>query len=269
MFIHVPKAAGTTFIRLLESYYPERVRYKIPSKESYDKAIRGMNQKKVKDLKLLQGHMRYDAKCLLAQDFQAITFLRDPYSRAQSFYKYILSHNYHPQHEALTRQSLSFEEYLRSGLYEPNSQCLHLAGDHGAIEADESVFKRALRRIKDGDIFAGTVEQFDDCLFLMYRCFQWPFLPLYTRENRSKAEFHLEHTEDSLRCVADLDHYDLRLHREASKRVSAMIDEMSKREKWQLFSYRRLNTRYRHSSLFRDAIHRCRYSRFSPIRITT
>lgn len=130
IFLHVPKTAGTSLVKLLnKKYRAQHIAY------IHGNDAQALNRAVAEGKKFIHGHFTFKMLPEVPADFFKITLLRDPVHRVISRYV----HMAHADEAALKEefsQYVDFEDYLQSA-YAQNFQCQMLA-DKLFTEVDES-----------------------------------------------------------------------------------------------------------------------------------
>jgi len=148
VFMHVPKAAGTSFCVILEEVYKEKffnIAPFIPTTwEPY--LPKGLNQ-----FQALAGHFSIgngEIYEMFDGPFVHLTMFRDPVERVLSAYNYILIHPAHHQHELIANRGLA-EIYKNNEAYRfmfKNLQVLFLSGAPRPTRSDLEIAKENLEK---------------------------------------------------------------------------------------------------------------------------
>lgn len=101
LFIHVPKAAGTTFAQILDSFFLEED----ICPAYYVSELMQLSDEEVRRYRLVRGHFEYSIRELFDTPI-CLTMLRDPVDRVLSYYRYIRSAPAHERHQKFMRMSL-------------------------------------------------------------------------------------------------------------------------------------------------------------------
>lgn len=180
LYIHIPKAGGTTFNSVLRLKYGRNKLHTVPVSARDDlRTLEEMPQKERDRLSCVRGHMVYGADQLFSVPCTYVTFLRDPVSRVLSLYEYVRR----GWPDTVGRMSL--EEYLVSNdiSYVPNDQVRRIAGIRDYRSIDNAVLKSAINNLKSSFSAVGIVERFDESLLLIAKSLGWKVPPFYMREN--------------------------------------------------------------------------------------
>jgi hypothetical protein len=175
LFMHIPKAAGTTLRSILDLQYGRKnviTYYNQPNEqllENLDYLLRAGRH----DYKALVGHFNFGVHEKLTRPASYITFLRDPVSRAISSY-----------YENLTRGEeivfgddgarLSLSQCLdRSPEYFANQHLKMLIGRATMHETDRSDLENCINNMVEHFSFVGITEYFNASILLLSKQLQW------------------------------------------------------------------------------------------------
>lgn len=188
IFLHIPKAAGTTLNRILEWQYspleiftmdPYRIR---ATPERFKRLPEGRRRR----LRLVRGHMFYGIHEFLPQGATYITMLRDPVARMLSSYYFVLRRPLNPLHRKVTRERLGIEDCLRLFPQRHNLQCRLIAGVKDTGIAGERLLDMAKEHLIKSFSVVGISERFEESLMLMAKTFDWE-IPFYRNCKVSKT----------------------------------------------------------------------------------
>ncbi|MBI4530369.1 MAG: sulfotransferase family 2 domain-containing protein [Candidatus Latescibacteria bacterium] len=199
IFLHIPKAAGTTLHSILNREYRSQGIFTINGRQVKKSVKEFMNlpyEQRAK-IRLLKGHMSFGLHKLLPNPSVYITMLRDPVDRIISHYYFVLRTPQHRLYERVTSQNMSLEEYVSSGISTEvnNGQTRLLSGAGGGIgfgECSGELLELAVRNIRDHFAVVGFSERFDETLILMKRVIDWRHLPFYIKQNVTKERPSVE-----------------------------------------------------------------------------
>ena len=106
-FIHVPKTAGTTMLRIIEDRYPEgsvESLYLAPPEEA------AMRIAKIgPETRIVAGHVDYGFGRHFPRPFRAFAMLREPVERAISLFHFVKRERSHPAHQAVLDGAITIE----------------------------------------------------------------------------------------------------------------------------------------------------------------
>jgi len=149
IFVHVPKTAGTTLNRVIESQYnPLRI-YTIPGSArvwSIERFKRLSESRRAK-LDVLKGHMGFGLHRYLPGASTHLTMLRQPVDQVVSSYYYAISTRTHPLHRVIDDQKISLEQFPDLAPWGNNLQTKLIGG----LSMDEVNPKEALAAARRGE----------------------------------------------------------------------------------------------------------------------
>jgi hypothetical protein len=185
IFLHIPKTAGSTLMRILENQYgSERVLKLYDS--TYGDEVASLSAEELSRTRVIAGHFYFGAHHRLPARFRYLTFLREPVARVLSHYEFVRRRPEHYLHEAAS--SLSLADYVHfCGAAEPNNDQTRLLAGAEMASSDGTcspAMLPAAKRNLDLHAAVGLTEAFDASLVLMGRTFGWK-RPLYVRRNVS------------------------------------------------------------------------------------
>jgi hypothetical protein len=185
VFVHVPKAAGTTLTTVVRRPYPNDQIHVIQGR--IVESLAGLTQMEPharSRIRCLYGHLPFGAH-MLTGPVEHMTMLRDPIDRLVSHYHYARSQPAMYLHELSLRSDLA--AYVSSGAAElDNGQTRLLSGlaDVDAVRGDGPVTGAVLQEAQGNLATAviGLTEAFDESLLHFRRAFGWRNV-LYSRQN--------------------------------------------------------------------------------------
>lgn len=232
IFLHVPKAAGTTLNRVIENQYPpESVLAIDPARqEAALEEFKCLPPSEREKIRLLRGHIGYGLHIYLPSPVTYITILRDPVDRVLSHYYYLRTHLERgstfadrPWLQDAGRMSLT--DYVRFGRSADlrNGQTKLLAGrmDGWGVDStppldEEGLLQAARRNLHEGLGVVGLAERFDETLVLLKRRLGWK-TPIYVSRNRTEGRPpKTQLPRETLEILEEQNALDLELYRDAN-----------------------------------------------------
>jgi len=182
IFLHIPKTAGTTLLKIINQNYDKRSVCSIYPKpgEKTLEIFKSLSEARKRKIMFLSGHFLFGIHELLPFPSTYITFLRDPVDRVISFYHFILRNPKHYLHNKVKSRKMGLEEFIQSNITNEtfNEQTALIAGSKKGVNRLEI----AKENIRNNFSFIGFTEMFDESLMLLKRTLGWGNV-FYTREN--------------------------------------------------------------------------------------
>jgi len=208
-FLHIPKTAGTTLIKILDGYFDKN---SICFHRTWTHLLQDMPDD-FSRFRLIRGHFAYGISNILPKKPIYMTMLRNPITRTISWYEHILRETkerikpiidiYSEQPNLL--ELLDDPKKQRTFI---NTQVRHIALDLDVVDitksfsteqvndyrfvhsepmlsptlSDEKLFGIAKNRLSDFAFF-GLTEKFEESLMLMYYTFGWKPIDTKHKEN--------------------------------------------------------------------------------------
>ncbi|KAA3646890.1 MAG: hypothetical protein DWP95_03375 [Proteobacteria bacterium] len=198
-FAHIPKTAGTSFIVLLDRYFPDSV----IMPEQLWRQVGRISDVKAQDYQLIRGHFGGGGAIMLTdRPVKHFTMLRDPVELSYSTYEFIKREQNTVVHELVVGEQLSFEDFLnhpdtqnlvqnRMVRYlsfdfndDPSAQEVFLSPQtvqsiqgllkpSGQTLNNEERFNRAKNWL-DKALWFGVLDRFDEAMQLLCYRMKWP-----------------------------------------------------------------------------------------------
>jgi len=224
LFMHIPKAAGTTLRSILDLQYGREnviTFYNQPNVqllENLDYLLMAGRH----DYKALVGHFNFGVHENLSRPSRYITFMREPVSRAiSSYYENLKTNLSNFCRENGTPWTLD-EALSNKPQFFANQQTKLIGGYHSDYILSETEFKIAIQNLEEKFLFAGTIELFDESLLLLSRQVGWDPC-LYRRQNVRKQTEWL--SPDTIDEMAKLNEFDIRLYKFVNDKLMLEILE--------------------------------------------
>jgi hypothetical protein len=246
IYIHVPKAAGTTFNEIIERNYPAEEIATIlhqPGRSIEDFKCLPLEQRE--RLRIVKGHFPFGVHEYLPQPSTYVTILRDPIERILSHYYYVLRTPEHYLYDRVAGSKMTLEEYISNPVtIELDNGQVRLISGCGRFVPIGECGKEHLQRAKDNleksFLLAGLAERFDETLVLLQDLLGWKRL-FYTRKNVSEQRYST--TPEIAELVRDMNRLDVELYDFVSRRFGEFIAQGYKPEEFsrKLEAFRRAN----------------------------
>lgn len=225
VFVHVPKAAGTTLSRLISDRYPQRRLAHFNNPELAEARLAAMTPEALDEIEAVTGHVTYGIHRHFSRPAQYVTMLRHPVARIASHYRYVRSTPIHYLHAAVVERDLDLVAYAQSGLSPELSDGqvrMFSARARELEECDEASLDEAKRVLAEEFEVVGLAERFDESLLLMQTALGWS-APYYIRENRS-ARVPVKLAEEAVEAIEAANRLDLELYEFAEELLARRID---------------------------------------------
>jgi hypothetical protein len=260
IFCHVPKTAGTTLNRIIESQYnPLRIHSipgakRIRSIEKFKRLPEGRRRR----IQVLKGHMEYGLHTYLPQPSTYMTMLREPVAQVVSSYYYGLSSRAHPLFEIMNARKTSLTDYVDLAQWANNLQTKLLGGipmakvqpfeslataQRGEIvpperfvgaHATEETLAQAKAHLEREFSVVGLTDRFDESVSLMILTYGWS-VPFYQKFRETKKRPPEKIDDAVLSKIRRLNALDVELHafgrglfEQALERNRAAVDAILK-----------------------------------------
>lgn len=237
IFIHIPKAAGTTFYQVLDCQY--KAQHMLHIKGGQDRkgsidAFRKLSEEKRARLRCIRGHVPFGLHQWLSQPATYITILRNPIQRVVSYYYFVRNTPRHHFHREVIERNLSLEDFVRK-MVDINENNLQTRWISGWVDFDASLMppyedlpahalELAKENIKNHFVVCGLTERFDESLLLMQKVLRWKNV-YYMRRNvgkrrPSKGQLPVQ----TLRMIEKYEEKDLELCEHVAKKLQTMLN---------------------------------------------
>jgi hypothetical protein len=230
IFLHIPKAGGSTLHRIIEKQYEPSTIFTIPSFYSSKEEFRQAAEFQLKEIKVLKGHMFFGLPDVLPNPSTYITLLRDPVERIISHYYYVLRTPIHYLYKDVKAKNMSLKEYACSGLSVEldNGQTRLISGfnflDHSQ-PASQEMLEVAKQNLKSQFAVVGIVEDFNKTLMLLKKEFGWK-MPFYVKENTTKNRLLKERvSKETLDVIKKHNELDIELYRYAKDIFEDLVNQ--------------------------------------------
>ncbi len=256
IFVHIPKAAGTTMHQIIDRQYKRDEVYTIAGdrvQDSINEFI-SLPEESRRRVRCLKGHMPFGLHRWVPNEPVYFTILRDPVDRIVSEYYFVLNNPAHKFHSTLVSRNMSLLDYVDwlSEINDVNRQTRWISGlvaiDEITPPYSEQVPPDALavaeENLRNAFAVAGVVEYFDEVLLLMRRLLGWRYI-YYTKANVTKNRpSHSDIPPQVAEVIASRNELDVELYRFAKRNLEYRLREEGDGFKRELRLFRGLNRIY-------------------------
>lgn len=176
VFVHVPKAGGSTFYSILRDVYRLPELYKLSRDAGALRAYNELSVSRKSRVRAIYGHVDYGVAGLQAQTAQYITFVREPVARAASLYYYIKHMTDDAQHDLAMRMDLAKFVETSGNTEFDNGMVRRFSGVGETValgRCTREMLEMAKRNLTQF-AFIGVTERFDESYALLCQRFGWP-----------------------------------------------------------------------------------------------
>lgn len=246
LFLHIPKAAGTTLHSIIHDVYPAENVYDIPliDIEDFKKEFKNYPDCKKQNIKLLKGHMYYGLHELMPGPCTYITMLRDPVERVVSYYYYVRGLPGHHAHKAAIRMELGEFIINNSTIEVNNDQTRRISGMDQVYPETGEMLSLAKSNLREKFSVVGITERFDESLILLQETLGWK-IKTYSRLNQTGSRPEVKNiSSGTLKIIEDFNRMDIELYRYACGLFEERIAAFQPRFNRHLKRFRFSNSMY-------------------------
>jgi hypothetical protein len=206
IFLHIPKACGTTLTKLFTRWCAPREIFNA-SHQPHDEAcatLRQLSSQRPPGVRVILGHAPFGLHEALDGPARYVTVLRDPIERIVSHFHYASRTPQHSLHAEIKRGQIGLLDLARRSA---DLQTRYLGGRIGE-KPDAATLALAKERLVENFAVAGITERFDETVVLIHRAFGRklrPFASENVRPQRSAADSLNADELRELRATHELD----------------------------------------------------------------
>jgi len=250
IFLHIPKAAGSTLRRIISSQYKQSSILSLNSSSLSDckKEIDDLSEAQVKELKFIQGHIEFGLHKYLSRPCTYITMLRNPAQRIISHYYYVLRTPDHYLYNTVVTNKMSLEDYICSQITTElnNGQTRLLAGNNkvhsGSCSTED--LQNAKKHLEENFAVVGLSERFDESLLLLKKSLNLA-ASFYRNENITQNKPLTEkELSDLLKLIKQHNELDFELYRFAQEKLELELAKIGWLDRFKFLGYKNLNKLY-------------------------
>jgi len=221
VFLHIPKAAGTTLKDILYRQYSADEIYELDAKQfiQSQEDFKQLDPAQKNKINILMGHMYFGLHEFINSPTAYITMLRNPIERVISYYHFVKKLPSHEDYELIKTNNISLQEYCQMGRQNMcNGQTRFLSGTGESEICDYDMLAVAKQNLQKSFAAVGIQERFDESLLLLQKKLGWNKMPFYYRRNtnRSNSYSRLEISSDTLAIIRKHNKLDLELYEYAN-----------------------------------------------------
>ncbi len=206
IFLHVPKAAGTTLCDIfLRQYKADNIH--LLDGANFDQAqedFKQLSPAEKAQIKILMGHMYFGLHEYLPSPATYVTMLRNPIDRVVSYFHFVQRIPSHPDYELIKEKSISIEDYCQMGTVNMcNGQTRFLANTQSSETYSRETLERAKSHLQQYFSVVGIQERFDESLLMLKDELAWKKMPFYYRRNTNRNSSYKQEISNSTRAVLE------------------------------------------------------------------
>jgi hypothetical protein len=191
IFLHIPKTAGTSLRKIIETEYPGEECLWLYYPAPYQPAVLETIQALLPAAKMLYGHVSFGIHQLLGIEGKYLTFLRNPIDRVISLYNH---HARDPDmlYYTTIQDGMTLLDMLEGEITpETNNHIVRILTCNGQLEMldDTSALQQAIENINQYFSFVGLMEQFRESVIRLGQQLGWqtPLEIPYLNEDPTKT----------------------------------------------------------------------------------
>ncbi len=224
IFLHVPKAAGSTLNRVIAQQYAPEAIYKTGSQPratllgEVAEATRPPSR-----IRLITGHASFGLHAAIEEDFTYITVLRDPVARLISHFQFAGRLPGHPLHESIASGRLGIRDVAGKLA---NLQTRYLVGEESRAAGrplDEGALAQAKENLTRHFAVVGLAERFDETLALLQRRLGWKVRRFQDSNVAVDRPARPAHSEADLAAIREINAIDIALYEWARAHIDEVI----------------------------------------------
>lgn len=252
IFIHIPKAAGTTLDGIIRRHFPKNDIFSIDGTQRTLAEFKQFPEEKMQSIMCLTGHMPFGLHEYLPRRCIYITLIRNPVDRIISEYYYIkrnpghflydkVTSNNMPLHDFCSNYAANILSNLQTGLI---SGRIELEVGISNREFSNDILEIAKKNICEYFTIAGVTERFDEMLILCKRFFGWRNIYYIKRNVTKDRPSTTDIPEETLRLIEAANELDIELYNFTKQKFSELINKQGYYFTVQLITFQFCNKVY-------------------------
>lgn len=249
LFLHVPKAAGTSLISILRKVYGRYSVYGL-SNLDLDGSIKdyiNLSFDEKSRIKAIHGHFLFGIHRYVPSQFSYITFIREPVKRVVSHYHHIRNHPDHYAYQQGFNSETTLLEYIHSDIafHETHDgQVWLLSGGVQAEGFPSLALTSALENLNKFFTLAAPSEMFDEAVIILKDKLNWKKLPLFYRRHIGVYKPVGNPDQDCSAEISQVNLNDLELYHQVKEQFLDQVRQAGSDFKRRVRTYQFLNRLY-------------------------
>jgi hypothetical protein len=219
VFLHIPKAAGSTLQELIVRQYANARYYRFTGDTRQWRDFPTLPEDERALYDVVFGHVHYGIHDHLPDPATYITMLRDPVDRVVSYFYYVLASPSHYLHRKVAGRGYTLEEFALTRISHEldNDQVRWLTDKHHFDvrigEVDRALLEEAKWNLENGIAVVGLMERFSESLTCYQRAFGWDdtSIPSPRNVNRDRPSL-AEIDPTALAAIREVNRFDVELY---------------------------------------------------------
>ncbi|MDN5203108.1 sulfotransferase family 2 domain-containing protein [Fulvivirgaceae bacterium BMA10] len=257
VFLHIPKAGGTTLRHILLSQYERKnIFYTVDGNpDQSEKKYLGLDEKSRNGIKLVIGHIGFSDVFFLNDKKKFITMLRDPVARVISHYYYAKKSPDHYLYNHINEKKLTLMEYVQEmpTIELENGQTRLISGLNVPLGAcSNEMLEMAKKNLKMNFTAVGLMERFDESLILYKRRLNWRN-PYYIKANVSKEKKNSTVSQEIIDIILENNQFDIALYEFVKQNFDQEVRDAGFSMNMELNTFKTMNFLYQKYSRAKKA----------------
>lgn len=217
IFLHIPKAGGSTLQDFVLSHYPGGVFYRFTGDTKQWLDFPSLSDRERGAMDAVVGHVHFGVHRYLPEPATYMTMLRDPVDRVVSHFYYVLSDPAHYLHKRIKDGGYTLLEFAITRVSHEldNDQVRWLTEAHhfDVERVDRNLLEQAKWNLEHGIAALGLMERFDQSLRCFEAAFGWERRHVQERKNVNRERPPLSEIDPAaLQAIRDVNRYDVELY---------------------------------------------------------
>lgn len=229
IFLHLPKAAGTTLQDIILRQYPGCQAYRFTGSPQRQEAFKQLPEAARASFDVLTGHVHFGLHRWVPGPSTYMTMLRDPVDRVISHYYFVLQHPEHYLHPIVKGKGYSLHDYVekRTSIELDNDQTRYfLLREHREVPygtLTEADLAEATGVLDAYFPVIGLADRFDESLVYMQCRFGWLDVSYEKRNVTKERPKVAEVPQATLDLIRQTNRFDVALYEHARRLFESCI----------------------------------------------